>query len=116
MKRHFSKGEIINVNLGAPPNEIKGHEQGFERPCVIIKSFNNLDLAIVVPLTTKEVKYSLFTIVKIHKGTAGLTADSYALCHQIRTISFDRIVSKRSRLDAKDILKINAVLIDTLEL
>ncbi len=116
MKHNFTKGEIINVNLGTPPKEIKGHEQGFERPCVVIKSFNNLDLAVVVPLTTKEAKYSLFTIVKIIKGTAGLTADSYALCHQIRTISFDRIVSKRARLDSKDILKINAVLIDTLEL
>ncbi|MBI3141380.1 MAG: type II toxin-antitoxin system PemK/MazF family toxin [Bacteroidetes bacterium] len=96
--------------------EIRGHEQGYERPCVIIKSFNNLDLAVVIPLTTKESKYSLYTIVKIPKGTAGLTADSYALCHQIRAISFDRIVSKRARLDSKDVLKINAVLIDTLEL
>jgi mRNA interferase MazF len=83
---------------------------------LIIKAFNNLGLAIVVPLTTKEAKFSLFTIVKLLKGTAGLTADSYALCHQIRTISFDRIISKRARLDNKDILKINAVLIDTLEL
>jgi mRNA interferase MazF len=73
-------------------------------------------LAVVVPLTTKEAKYSLFTIVKILKGTAGLTADSFALCHQIRTISFDRIAGKRARLDSKDILKIHAVLIDTLEL
>jgi len=116
MKQNFTKGEIINVNLGTPPKETKGHEQGYERPCVIIKSFNNLDLAIVVPMTTKEAKYSLFTIVKILKGTAGLTADSYALCHQIRTISFDRIVSKRTRLDNKDMLKIHSVLIDTLEL
>jgi len=116
MKQNFSKGEIVNVNLGTPPKEIKGHEQGFERPCVIIKSFNNLDLAIVIPLTTKQAKYSLFTIVKIPNGTAGLTSDSYALCHQIRTISFDRIVSKRARLEHKDILKIHSVLIDTLEL
>ena len=116
MKQNFSKGEIVNVNLGTPPKEIKGHEQGFERPCIVIKSFNNLELAVVVPLTSKEPKYSLFTIVKVLKGTAGLATDSFALCHQIRTISFDRIVSKRSRLDIKDILKINSVLIDTLEL
>lgn len=116
MKQSYTKGEIINVNLGIPPKEIKGHEQGMERPCVVIKSFNNLDLVVVVPLTTKEAKYSLFTIVKILKGTAGLTADSYVLCHQIRTISFDRIISKRAKLDNKDILKIHSVLIDTLEL
>ncbi len=116
MKQNFIKGEIVNVNLGSPPKEIKGHEQGFERPCVIIKSFNNLELAVVVPLTRNEARYSLFTIVKILKGSAGLTADSFALCRQIRTISFDRIVSKRERLENKDILKINSVLIDTLEL
>ena len=116
MKQNYTKGEIINVNLGSPPKEIKGHEQGLERSCVVIKSFNNPDLAVVIPLTTKEAKYSLFTIVKILKGTAGLTTDSYALCHQIRTISFDRIISKRSKLDYKDILKIQSVLIDTLEL
>jgi mRNA interferase MazF len=116
MKQNLSKGEIVNVNLGTPPKEVKGHEQGLERPCIVIKSFNNLELAVVVPLSSKEPKYSLFTIVKILKGTAGLTSDSFALCHQIRTISFDRIVSKRARLDTKDILKIHSVLIDTLEL
>lgn len=116
MKHHFTKGEIVHANLGTPPKEIKGHEQGFERPCVVIKSFNNLELAVIVPLTTKEPKYSLFTMVKIPKGTAGLTADSYALCHQIRTISFDRIISKRAKLESKEILKIIAVLVDTLEL
>jgi mRNA interferase MazF len=116
MGQNFTKGDIVNVNLGTPPQEIKGHEQGFERPCVIIKAFNNLRLAIVVPLTSKEAKYSLFTIVKITAGTAGLTADSYALCHQIRTVAFDRIMSNRGRLDNKNILKIHSVLIDTLEL
>lgn len=30
MKQNFTEGEIINVNLGTPPKEIKGHEQGFE--------------------------------------------------------------------------------------
>ena len=116
MKHNFSKGEIINVNLGKPPKEIKGHEQGFIRPCVVIKAFNNLDLIVIVPCTTSEPKYSIYTIVKLVKGIAGLTSDSYALCHQIRTVSFDRIESKRGKLDGKDILKIHSVLIDALEL
>ncbi|MCX6317113.1 MAG: type II toxin-antitoxin system PemK/MazF family toxin [Bacteroidetes bacterium] len=116
MVQNFSKGDILDVNLGNPPKEVKGHEQGMERPCIVIRSFNNLELAIVVPLTSKEPKYSLYTIVKIPKGTAGLTADSYALCHQIRTISFDRIKGKRNRLDHTEILKIHSVLIDTLEI
>ena len=116
MKQNYTKGEIVNVNLGSPPKEVNGHEQGLERPCIILKAFNNLELAIVIPLTSKEPKYSLFTIVKILKGTAGLTTDSYALCHQIRKISFDRIIGRRSKLDPKDILKIHSVFLDTLEL
>lgn len=113
---NLNKGEIIDVNLGKPPKEVKGHEQGLERPCIVIKAFGNLNLAIVVPLTSREPKYSIYTIVKIPKGSAGLTSDSYALCHQIRTISFDRIIKKRAKLDNKDILKIHSILIDTLEI
>ncbi len=112
----LEKGEIIDVNLGQPPEEIKGHEQGWARPCVVVKEFNNLSLAIVIPVTSKQPKYSIFTIVKLLKGTAGLTSDSYALCHQIRAISFDRIIKKRAKLDNKDVLKIHSVLIDTLEI
>jgi mRNA interferase MazF len=113
---NLSKGDIIDVNLGQPPKEIKGHEQGFDRPCIVIKSFNNLELAIVIPLTSKQPKYSIFTIVKLLKETAGLKKESYALCHQIRTISFDRVKIKLGKLDSKNILKIHAVLIDTLEI
>jgi mRNA interferase MazF len=113
---HLAKGEIIDVNLGQPPREIKGHEQGFVRPCVVVKAFSNLGLAIVIPITSKQPKYSIFTIVKLPKGSGGLTSDSYVLCHQIRTISLDRIIKKRAKLDAKDILKIQSVLIDTLEI
>jgi mRNA-degrading endonuclease toxin of MazEF toxin-antitoxin module len=112
----LAKGEIIDVNLGQPPKEIKGHEQGFTRPCVVVKGFESLGLTIVVPLTSKQPKFSIFTIVKLLKGPAGLTSDSYALRHQIRTISFDRVIRKRAMLDKKDILKINSVLIDTLEI
>ncbi len=116
MKQNYTKGEIIDVNLGSPPEQVKGHEQGKQRPCIVVKSFNNLELAVVVPLTSKKPKFSIYTIVEISKGTTRLTEDSYALCHQIRTISFDRIVKKRGILDEKDILKIHSVLIDMLEL
>lgn len=113
---NLTKGEIIDVNLGQPPKEVKGHEQGFERPCVVIKAFTNLGLAIVIPVTSKQPKFAIFTVVKLQKGSGGLTSVSYALCHQIRTISFDRVIKRRAKLDNKDILKIDAVLIDTLEI
>ncbi|MEZ5007768.1 MAG: type II toxin-antitoxin system PemK/MazF family toxin [Chitinophagales bacterium] len=110
----FKRGEIINVDLGQPPKEVKGHEQGMERPCIIIKPFNNLKLLLVVPCTSKKPKYPLFTIVSLSKETSDLSVDSYALCHQLRTISFDRVSSVRGRLSSKDFGKIHAVLIDIL--
>lgn len=75
-----------------------------------------MGLAIVIPVTSKQPKYSLFTIVKLQRGLGGLTSESYVLCHQIRTISFDRVIKKRAKLDDKDILKIHSVLVDTLEI
>lgn len=109
------KGDIVDVDLGQPPNEVKGHEQGYNRPCAIIKAFKNLKLAIVIPINSKQPKYAFYTIVKLEKGSAGLSADSYALCHQIRTISFDRFLKLRGKLNNREILKINEVLLDTLE-
>ncbi|RLD62345.1 MAG: hypothetical protein DRJ05_00620 [Bacteroidetes bacterium] len=54
--------------------------------------------------------------VKLNKGQGGLTSDSFALCHQIRTISIDRVKRKRGQLGKCEILKIHSVLLDTLEL
>ncbi len=116
MMPSFEKGEIIDVDLGQPPKEIVGHEQGYSRPCIVINSFNRLGLAIVVPLTSKKPEYALFSIVKLLKGSAGLPKDSFVLCHQIRTISIDRVISRRGKLEKKDFLKIRSVLIDILEI
>jgi mRNA interferase MazF len=116
MTLSYQKGEIINVDLGKPPKETKGHEQSYDRPCVVIKAFSNLRLAIVVPCTSKEQKYSHYTIVKVQSGSGGLVSDSYILCHQIRTISYERILGKLGKLDSKDILKIQSILLDTLEI
>lgn len=117
MKQNYQTGEIINVDFGKPPIEVKGHEQGLNRPCVIIKSFNNMRLAVVVPITSTTPKISYYTIVKLSKGTGNLIYDSYALCHQIRTISIDdRVKNKIGKLDLIDLMKIKTVLLDTLEL
>jgi len=102
------------VNLGEV-SEVRGHEQAKHRPCVVIKSFPNLKLAIVLPVTSST-KLSFYTIVSLLQGAGGLTTDSYALCHQIRSISFERITSSLGRLERHDFLKIQVVLTDTLEL
>jgi mRNA-degrading endonuclease toxin of MazEF toxin-antitoxin module len=114
MKHSFVAGETIRVNLGNI-NEVQGHEQALVRPCVVVKVFANFELAIILPITSSA-KISYYTIVPLLKGTAGLTIDSYVHCHQIRTVSFERIIESIGKLDTRDFFKIQAVLSDTLGL
>jgi len=112
MKQTYLPGEIIRVDLGEV-HEVRGHEQAKTRPCIVVKSFSNFRLAIILPVTSSS-SLSFYTIVPLLQGTGGLTKDSNVLCHQIRTISFDRIIGSVGKLDKRDLLKIQAVLFDTL--
>ena len=115
MKNSYLKGEIVSIDLGLPP-EIKGHEQSKERPCVIIRALNNSQLVIIVPCTSKKQNYNELTTVKLLKTKGNLKTDSFVLCGQIRSVSFERIKSKIGYLDIIELLKIQSVLIDTLEI
>ena len=112
----YKQGDIIDIDLGSPPKEVKGHEQGKTRPCVVFKSHEKLGLLIVLPITGTEAKYSPFTIVELQIGSSGLTKVSYVLCHQIRTVSTKRINKKRGVVSARELSKIITVLKDTLEI
>ena len=112
----YNNSDIINVDLGLPPEVIKGHEQAKIRPCVVVKSFATMKLAIIVPCTSKEPKFYSYTSVKINKGEANLNTDSYVLCHQIRTVSFERIKNTIGKLTNTDFCKIKSTIADTLEL
>ena len=114
MIRHLLKqADIIWVDFGEVKDAV-GHEQAKTRPCIVIKDFNKLQMAIVLPLSTKE--KSFYKVVKIEKVETGLSVDSYALCHQLRTISYDRIKGKSGTLSQRAFFKIKGVLVDILEL
>lgn len=34
MSLRYKKDDIVDIDLGKPPKEVKGHEQGYDRPCV----------------------------------------------------------------------------------
>lgn len=94
------KSDIIWVDFGEVLNAV-GHEQAKTRPCIVIKDFNRLQMAIVLPLSTKEKSY--YTVVKIDKIETGMSLDSYALCHQLRTISYNRIKGKTGTLYLREL-------------
>ncbi len=116
MNNSYQKGDLVWVDLGNPPDEVKGHEQGKKRPCVVLSNFGSLKLALIAPCTSKPKPYLSPTSVLVSAGVGGLTEDSMILLHQMRSVSHDRITGKigvlpDSIMDALDIL-----LLDILDL
>lgn len=112
--RSVSTGDIFFVDLGSIPNEVRGHEQANTRPAIIIKSLDALKLVVIVPLTSK--KNSYFSATYLPKSETGLKKDSYALCHQIRTVSVERLDNKVGMLSQRGLNKIRSVLVYLLNL
>lgn len=110
----FQIGQIVWLDLGSKEKgEVKGHEQAKERPCLIINALNHLKLLIIIPLSTKEPKNPYFyNIVKISKEKSPLKEDSYALCHQIRTVSIQRVASNIGVLSDSDLDVIRYTIMD----
>ncbi|TXT54063.1 MAG: putative Endoribonuclease MazF9 [Candidatus Thorarchaeota archaeon] len=106
----FNVGDIVFVDL----EPVKGHEQGRNRPCVVVaiptkqsSGRGHFNLLIVVPLTSRERRW--WTVVKI-PNQSGLISVSYALCHQIRSISTKRVLNTTGAIRNKDLMKIRIVL------
>jgi mRNA interferase MazF len=74
----------VGLNVGA---ESDGKHENFERPCLIIKKFNNAMLW-VVPLTSKEKMGDHFQKITHDAGV------SWAYISQLKTISTKRLVRK----------------------
>ncbi|HEV2072172.1 MAG TPA: type II toxin-antitoxin system PemK/MazF family toxin [Thermomicrobiales bacterium] len=80
---------------------ILGHEQGGNRPVIVVSAewFNDSTgskLVIVVPLTRTNKSYP--THVHIDRDQANLRSDSWAMCEQVRALSFERFKKKRGRV------------------
>jgi mRNA interferase MazF len=100
----YNPGDVIRVNLG----ETVGHEQEGERPCVVISHSKDLGLIVIIPLTSKEKFWP--TVVSVEKDEGGLPKKSFALCHQIRSISEERINEKIGALSSETMNKIRTTL------
>jgi mRNA interferase MazF len=74
-----------------------GHEQGESRPVLVVSndSFNRsaAGLVVIVPLTRTNRGIPFHIAVSPPEG--GLTSTSYILCDQPRTISKDRLGTRR---------------------
>lgn len=90
------QGEIWDTRF----DPIEGHEQGGRRPALVI-SHNRFNrsasaLCIVVPLTSRERGSSAEIAIAPPEG--GVTAPSFILTNQIRTLSQGRMHRRRGSL------------------
>jgi mRNA interferase MazF len=83
------RGEVWWVDF----EPVIGHEQDRRRPALVVSvdEFNQLPHGLVwlVPITTRLQAHSF--AVEISPPEGGLERRSMALCHQLRTVSADRL-------------------------
>ncbi|MSQ26020.1 MAG: type II toxin-antitoxin system PemK/MazF family toxin [Dehalococcoidia bacterium] len=77
---------------------VVGSEQAGTRPVLAISSedFNEtMAVVTVLPITSRKKGRKLYSgEALLHKGIAGLSADSIVLAHQIRTVSKKRFLKR----------------------
>lgn len=85
----MKRSEIWIADLGDPI----GHEQGFQRPVILLNAQQwltaNPPVIAALPLTRTPRDWP--THVEIEPGTSGLKAISYAKCEDLRAISPQRL-------------------------
>ena len=96
---------------------VVGSEQAGHRPAVVISGDDYLasvpNVVVVVPVTTRA--RGLPHHVPLH-GDVGLTADSFAMTEQPRTVDRRRITETVGSVDATTLQEIRSWLIDFIDL
>lgn len=99
-----------------------GSEQQGTRPVIVVShdGFNevpNWRSVVVVPCSTSASQARRGpTAVPLAKGTAGLTADGVALCHQVTTLDRAKLTQRIGVLPAPVLKALNAGLLAALAL
>jgi mRNA interferase MazF len=90
------RGEVWYAHF----DPVVGHEQGGERPCLVISDdrFNHsrANLVIVLPIT--RTSRSIATHVRVDPPEGGLKAVCFIKCEDVRSISKQRLQSRWGRV------------------
>ncbi|MFA5294980.1 MAG: type II toxin-antitoxin system PemK/MazF family toxin [Methanoregulaceae archaeon] len=107
----MKRGEIWLVDL----TDARGHEQGGERPALIMGQANGL--VVVVPFTTnlRTIRFS-HTVSVSPSPHNGLDRESVALVFQIVALDRERFIHRIGNLDEQELQVIAALVKDVLNL
>ena len=98
------RGEVWHARF----DPVVGHEQGGERPCLVISDdrFNHsrAQLVVVVPITRTE--RGLASHVRVVPPEGGLQDVSFIQCEDIRSISKQRLRSQWGKVSAKTLSEV----------
>lgn len=101
-----SQAEIWDAEL----DPTRGREQRGRRPVIVVSTdrFNHgpAGLAVVVPLTRTDRGITLHVPVQPPEG--GLRAASFAMVEQVRSVSTDRLVRRRGRVEVATLRAVQA--------
>jgi mRNA interferase MazF len=110
------RGDVYRASL----NPTVGSEQDGTRPVVVVSrdAINaSSPVVIIVPITSRSNKSRLYpSHVELKLGDGGLTADSVALCEQVRSISRERLGDYLGNIPKPKLSQINASLKIALDL
>ena len=89
--------EIWRIDITDPESE--GHEQEGERPCLIIRAFEDSKMILIVPFTgvLGASRFPYIHIVRRDKINI-LPSDSVALVYQMRSVMKSRLIRQIGRL------------------
>ncbi|MEW6283409.1 MAG: type II toxin-antitoxin system PemK/MazF family toxin [Candidatus Eremiobacterota bacterium] len=94
---------VFRANL----DPVQGSEQAGLRPVVVVSResiHERLPVVTILPLTSRKPGRRIFsTEVLIPGGIAGLSADSLAMAHQIRTLSKGRLGARLGEIPSGDL-------------
>jgi mRNA interferase MazF len=109
------RGEVYLAKL----DPTVGSEQQGSRPVLVVQAdrLNSiLPTVVVVPFTSKTKRASLPTCHLVRAGEGGLTVDSVALLHQIRTLDIQRLQRLMGQVSQQTLDAIDKKIAYTLDL
>lgn len=109
------RSEIWLVNLGDIADAV-GHEQANKRPCIIVQPVNPVGLAVIIPLSSQFLSKVHYAYVLLPAAPDGLNKEGYAMCHQIRTVSYKRLIKPLGTLPSRDFNRLLTVLANFIDL
>jgi mRNA interferase MazF len=93
------RGEIWYARL----DPVVGHEQGGERPCLVISDdrFNHSRAHLVIVLPITRTQRGIASHVRVDPPEGGLKAVSFIKCEDVRSISKHPLQSRWCRVSAQ---------------